>query len=140
MKVRIEGLPQLHKALKAHQKALGNAFEHVCADAADTFLRRNDVFVPVETGALRASGIWVQEGSGFGTVTIIGYGADPEGSFYRQGRDTPQEPHLYAKYQEENHETKRTPFTVWYYLRDGIRDFFHDGGAMQIIVAELSKV
>lgn len=140
MKVKVYGIPELYKALKSHQRALGAAFEHVSADVADTFLRRNDVFVPLETGALRASGVWVQEGSGFNTVTFVGYGADPEGSFYRQGRDTPQEPHLYAKYQEETHETKKTAFTVWYYLESGIRDFFQDGGAMEIIVAELSKV
>ena len=141
MKVKIEGIGELKKALNRHVRELGERFKEASADVADTFLRRNDVYVPLETGALRGSGMWYQENSRFETQTIVGYGFQPEGTYFRQGRTTPQEPWKYAfgdHGQENNYPTKQIPGTIMLFMEKGFENYRQE--AFDTITMELSKV
>lgn len=138
MKVKIEGLPELRKALQRYKKDLGEAFAKGCEDAAETFLNRTDVLVKYETGALRESGIWFQDKSGFQTETIIGYGAAITTAYYRRGRNTPQEPELYARRQHEDIEGALWPVTTDQWIVHGIDYFSED--MSNSIVAEMRRV
>lgn len=141
MRVKIEGIDKLKKALDKHVKELGQRFSEVSADVADTFLKRNDVFVPLETGALRGSGMWYQEKAGFQTETIVGYGFEPEWTYYREGRTKPQEPWKYAygeHGQENNYPTKQIPGTIMEFMEIGFEGYRQE--AFDTITMELSKV
>ena len=143
MKVKVEGIKELDKALQRYIKDLGHAFKQASADAADTFLHSTDVFVKYETGALRASGIWFQENDGFRTETIIGYGATPEFPFYRQNpdgsyRNEPQEPEKYAARQHDDIKGARTAGTRWKWMEHGV-DMFQSI-MVGLIVEEMSRV
>jgi hypothetical protein len=126
MKVKIEGLKELERALDRYVDRLGKAFQQSSADAADTFLHNSDVYVKYETGALRASGVWFQESSGFQTETIIGYGATPEFPHYRvfpNGRTVLQEPEKYALRQHDDIEPALHPGTQWHWMDHGVSMF-----------------
>lgn len=138
MKFKLEGVKELKKALEAHSKALGKAFNDASETVADTFLKRNDSFVPLETGALRNSGQYFQEGNGWTTVTVIGYGFPTTMDFYRPYRKEPQNPTLYALRQEEEYPNKRTPGTIMNYFEIGFENFRSE--AINTITLELSKV
>lgn len=138
MKFKLEGIKELKKALEAHSKALGNAFAQASEDVADAFIKRNDVYVPLETGALRNSGQHFQEGKGWSTVTVIGYGFPTTETFYRPGRTEPQNPTLYALLQEEEFPDKRTPGTIMLYMETGFENYRTE--AIDTITMELSKV
>lgn len=137
MTVRLEGLEKLQHALEKHVEKLGKAFVSASETVAATFIARNDVFVPKETGALRDSGGFYQEGDGWGTETIVGYGFETSGSFYREGRTTPQEPKTYAVDQEDNYPVKRWPGTIVLYMEKGFDDYRQE--AFSTIIEELSK-
>ena len=141
MKVKIEGIGKLKKALNQHVRDLGKRFEEVSANVADTFLRRNDVYVPIETGALRGSGMWYQEKDGFQTETIVGYGFEPEWTYYREGRTKPQEPWKYAfgdHGQENNYDPKKTAGTIILFMEKGFENYRQE--AFDTITMELSQV
>jgi hypothetical protein len=141
MKVKVEGIKELDKALGRYVKALGHAFQQASADAADTFLHNTDVYVKYETGALRASGIWFQENDGFRTETIIGYGAQPEFAHYRvfpSGRTVLQEPEKYAARQHDDIESALEAGTQWKWMDHGV-DMFQSI-MVGLIVEEMSRV
>lgn len=137
MTIRVEGLDELRAALEKRIETLGDAFMSASETVAATFLARNDVFVPKETGALRDSGNFYQEGEGWGTETVVGYGFETNGSFYREGRMTPQEPKLYAVDQEDNYPVKRWPGTIVLYMEKGFGEYRQE--AFDTIIEELSK-
>lgn len=103
VKVKIEGIKELNKALKQYQKATGDAFKKGCNEAASTFLKNNEELVPLDTGELRASGDYFQDGKGWSTVTVIGYGFSVSGFIDEMGLE--KDPSLYAVNQHE---------TLWY--------------------------
>jgi hypothetical protein len=138
MEVKVEGIKELDKALGRYVKDLGAAFAKGCEDAAETFLNRTDVLVKYETGALRESGVWFQEKDGFQTETIIGYGAKITTNYYRDGRDYPQQPELYARRQHDDIEGALFPVTTDKWIVHGI-SFFSDDMS-NLIVQEMSRV
>lgn len=138
MKIEVEGLGQLRDSLEGYVEKLGDAFSAASETVAATFIDRNDVFVPKETGALRNSANYYQEGEGWGTVTVVGYGFETTGSFYRVGMPVPQEPRTYAVDQEENYPRKRWPGTIVLYMQDGFDGYRQE--ALDTIIEELSSV
>ena len=138
MKVTVLGLPELEKALGKYAKSLGTAFAKGCEDAAETFLNRTDVLVKYETGALRESGVWFQEKDGFQTETIIGYGAKITTDYYREGRDYPQQPELYARRQHEDIAGALFRVTTDEWIVHGINYFSED--MSNLIAQEMSRV
>lgn len=119
MRLKLEGVRELTSALKKIQRSYGKAFEKASGWAAEQLLVRIEPTVPIETGALRASAGWQQEGKGWNTVTWVGYGY-PVSGFYRG--DEEKHPEDYAVMQHDWYETKRTPGTRWQYLLLGIQD------------------
>ena len=138
MKVKIEGIGKLKKALDKHVRDLGKAFESASETVADTFIDRNDVYVPLETGALRDSGGHFQEGTGWQTVTVVGYGFETSQSFFREGRKDPQEPRRYALRQEFEYPEKTEPGAIMLYMTTGFEEYRQE--AFDTITMELSKV
>jgi|694.fasta_scaffold01606_31 hypothetical protein len=142
MRVKIDGVPALSKALRAYAKDLGHAFRQSSADAADTLLRNTDVFVKQETGALQASGIWMQEKEGLQTETIIGYGAEPEFPHYRvfvsSGRIVLQKPEKYAAKQHDEIQEAIHPGTQWKWMDHGV-DMFQSV-MVGMIAEEMSRI
>jgi hypothetical protein len=138
MRIEVENLERLRDALERHIEKLGDAFAAASETVAATFIDRNDVFVPKETGALRNSAGYYQEGNGWGTETVVGYGFETTGSFYRVGRAVPQEPRVYAVDQEENYPRKRWPGTIVLYMQDGFDGYRQE--ALVTIIEELSSV
>lgn len=141
MKVKIEGIDKLKKALDKHVRDLGKAFESASETVADTFIDRNDVYVPLETGALRDSGGHFQEGTGWQTVTVVGYGFETSQNFFRAGRKDPQEPWKYAfgdHGQENNYDPKRTAGTIILFMEKGFENYRQE--AFDTITMELSQV
>lgn len=138
MKVKIEGIPALKKALSRKLDLMGKAFEAGCYTVADTFILRNDVYVPEDSGALGASGGYFQDGKGFETVTVIGYGFMTDETFYRGNRTTPQEPWLYAVIQEDEYPNKLTPGTIMLYMEIGFENYRDE--AYHTIIAALESV
>lgn len=138
MKVKIEGIDKLKKALDRHVRELGKAFESASETVADTFIERNDVYVPWDTQALRDSGGHFQEGSGWQTVTVVGYGFETSQSFFRPGRSEPQEPRLYAVIQEDSYPIKTKAGTIVLFMEKGFENYRQE--AFDTITMELSKV
>ena len=138
MKVKIEGLKELEKALGRYVKSLGDAFAKGSEDAAETFLNNNDMYVKYETGALRESGVWFQENGGFQTQTIIGYGAQIDSVYIRDGRTQPQEPEEYALYQHDEQPSALFPGTHFMWMDRGV-DMFQPI-MVSIIVQEMRRV
>lgn len=118
-KVKIEGMADFARALRATQKKYGKAFEKGSDWAAQRFLEENNRLVPKETGALRASAGHYQEGKGWETETVIGYGFEVSGFFREPGHEE-KEPREYAAIQEIAYERKRTAGTIIYYLQTGL--------------------
>lgn len=102
-RIKIEGIGALAKALKRYEKDTGSAFKKGCAEAAQTLLDNTNELVPLDTGALRASANYYQDGKGWSTETIIGYGFAVSGFIDDMGLE--KDPSLYAVNQHE---------TLWY--------------------------
>jgi hypothetical protein len=140
MKVKVEGIKELRKALRKYAEDLGDAFKLGCENVAETFISHTDIIdlVKYDSGALRASAIWFQDKDGFQTETIIGYGAKITQAFFRPGRSTPQEPHKYAYYQHDEMPSALYPGTQWMWMDDGL-DMFAPR-IVGIIIEEMSRV
>ena len=121
MKYKIEGIPALEKALKQQNKAYGKAFAATLPTIAREILAEAIPMTPVDTGALRASGDYFVEGSGWNAVAVIGFGF-PVSGFFKDGRE--RVPAQYAVYQhDEPYEQKYLEFAVDNKLSD-IDDLF----------------
>lgn len=121
MKFKIEGIPALEKGLKQQNKAYGKAFAAALPTIAREILAEAIPMTPVDTGALRASGDYFVEGSGWNAVAVIGFGF-PVSGFFKDGRE--RVPAEYAVYQhDEPYEQKFLEFAVDNKLSD-IDDLF----------------
>lgn len=99
MKYKLEGVKDFKAGLRAYRKASGAAFQRASEMAADHIRDEAQQLVPVDTGALRASADYYSRGSGWGTVTIIGFGFKVTGFFDENGQA--KVPREYAVEQHE---------------------------------------
>jgi hypothetical protein len=79
MQFKLEGVNELHKALQQHLEATGRAFNRGITAAGHEIYQVSQGIVPVDTGALKASGVTYTEGTGWQTVCIVGYGTEVTG-------------------------------------------------------------
>lgn len=118
-KIKLEGVGDFKRALGKAHRDLGRSFVAASERAAHSLLTETAPLVPIETGALLASGQFFQDGKGWQTQTIIGYGFDiagMPGPVYRRG-DQEKVPAEYAVIQHEYYpEKKRAGATVHYLL------------------------
>jgi hypothetical protein len=134
-RVKITGKKEMLAAMREHGRGLNRAFAKGCADASDYLLDAIEYLVPMDTGALRESGGWLQYKENGSTVTVIGYGFEVSGFFDEYGRE--KDPSLYAVYQHEipyNHDDEET----WLYLEIGLDQ--EEGAMMNIITTEMMRV
>jgi hypothetical protein len=104
MKVKVEGIKELEKALRQYHRDTGKAYAQGLGGVARQILKDALDITPVDTGALRASGDYFVEGSGWNAVAVIGFGF-PVSGFYKDGRE--RVPAQYAVYQhDEPYEVK----------------------------------
>lgn len=121
MKIKAEfvGAKELKKALERANKGMAKSFVAASKRAAESLLRETEPLVPYETGALLASGAYVQDGKGWATETIVGYGfslAGRPGPILKR-RGSEKFPEEYAVVQHEEYENKKTPGTTIEYLK-----------------------
>ena len=126
-RVKLEGIGALNKALKSYANKTGTAFKKGCKEAAEMVLANTAELVPKDTGALRASGDHFQDGKGWGTVTVIGYGFSVSGFIDEMGLE--KDPSLYAVNQHE---------TLWYKHPVGQASFLQAGVDREI--GEISNI
>lgn len=100
MKYRVSGVAALTAALKRYEKKAATGFEKGAKKGAKLIVNTARPLAPIDTGALRASGVWFAEGSGFSTVAIAGFGAEVDGFYDDRGRE--KIPAEYAVYQHED--------------------------------------
>lgn len=76
--MRLEGIDKVKTALRIRRGRYASGIERGLKTAGLFLLRESMKLVPVQTGALRASGPAVTRatGSGFRTVMTVGYGTD----------------------------------------------------------------
>jgi hypothetical protein len=104
MKVKVEGIKELEKALLKYHKDTGKAYAQGLRGVARQIRKDSTALAPIDTGALRASGDYFVEGSGWDAVAVIGFGF-PVSGFFKDGRE--RVPAQYAVYQhDEPYEVK----------------------------------
>ena len=79
MKYKLDGIAALDKALKKYDRDTGRAYAKGLEGVAREIYKESQFFVPVDTGALRASGGYWTTGNGWASVGIVGYGLEVEG-------------------------------------------------------------
>lgn len=104
MKAKVEGIKELEKALRQYHKDTGKAYARGLGGVARQILKDAVDITPVDTGALRASGDYFVEGSGWQATAVVGFGF-PVSGFYKDNRE--RVPAEYAVYQhDEPYEVK----------------------------------
>jgi len=99
MKFKLEGAKQLEKALLKYHKDQGKAFASVLPTIARDILAEAVPMAPIDTGALRASGDYFVEGTGWNAVAVVGFGF-PVSGFFKGNRE--RIPAEYAVYQHDD--------------------------------------
>ncbi|MFN7318861.1 MAG: hypothetical protein ACK5S6_05065 [bacterium] len=84
MKIELVGANAVLRSLNTHGQKLGRAFKTGAQVAAEHIITVSRASTPVDTGALRASGIWFARNSGWMTQIYIGHGTRVTG-FYKNG-------------------------------------------------------
>ena len=100
MKYRVSGASALVAALKSYEKRAASGFQKGLKQGAKLVVDTARPLAPIDTGALRASGVWFAQGSGFATVAFAGFGAEVDGFYDDRGRE--KIPAEYAVYQHED--------------------------------------
>jgi hypothetical protein len=135
MKMRLEGRNEFKAALRDYRKRTGDAFKQASEMAAFHIKDEAQQIVPVDTGALRASADYFMRGSGWGTVTIVGFGFKVSGYFDENGN--PKVPRDYAVDQHEM-PYRHPNGGEWLYLHTAVErslDYVH-----QIYVGEIRRI
>lgn len=135
MRKKLEGKKEFLSALKKHGRDLNKAFKRASGMAADELLYNIDELVPLDTGALRASGGWFQLQEGGCIVTVIGYGFPVSGFIDEKGRE--KDPTLYAVVQHEEFYNHDYP-EIDHYLEVGL--WQEMGNIANIITTELMRL
>ena len=100
MKTKLEGVQDFKKSLDRYNNRTGKAFQKGVRAAARALLDHATPNAPIDTGALRASGGWYSEGSGWNTVALVGFGFEVEGFYDDHGRE--RIPREYALWQHDD--------------------------------------
>jgi len=79
MRFKLEGIAALDKALRKYDKDTGRAYARGLGAVAREIWKEANDLVPVDTGALRASGDYWIDGTGWNAVAYVGYGGPVEG-------------------------------------------------------------
>jgi len=79
VRFKLEGIAALDKALRKFDRDLGKKYAEGIGAVARLIWSESQDVTPVDTGALRASGDYWVEGSGWATVGYVGYGGPVEG-------------------------------------------------------------
>lgn len=98
MKAEILGIAELSKAMKKFNQEAGKAFAAELPGIARMVLKDAVDITPVDTGALRASGDYFVQGSGWNAEAIVGFGFPVRGYFKGNRERIPSE---YAVYQHD---------------------------------------
>lgn len=98
---KVTGLRQLEAALRRVEKRLERATESSMRHVAKVIMRESTATVNIDTGALQASGMWYQEGTGYNSVITVGHGFPAAGFYDERGRE--KVPSEYAVYHHEGH-------------------------------------
>lgn len=99
MKFKLEGVTALNKAMVRYHKDMGKAFANILPTVARDILAEAVPMAPIDTGALRASGDYFVEGSGWNAVAVVGFGF-PVSGFFKGNRE--RIPAEYAVYQHDD--------------------------------------
>lgn len=94
MKLELVGMAAVKKALDRHGERLAKAYVTGAKVAAEHIITVSRFSTPVDTGALRASGVWYTRNSGWMTQIIIGHGTKVTGFVDSQG--VTKDPRTYA--------------------------------------------
>lgn len=116
MKYKVEGIAALERELRKYARDQGEAFVRGLGGVARQIHADAVLNAPIDTGALRASGVWFIQGRGMSAVAYVGFGAEVEG-YFKNGR--PRIPAEYAVWQHD------APFEVRY-LQNAVDDNFDD--------------
>lgn len=100
MKMSVTGVAALVRGLRQYEKRAAKAFNKAMKPASKLLVATAKPLAPIDTGALRASGVWWVEGTGFSSVAIVGFGGPVDGFYDDWGRE--KVPAEYAVYQHEN--------------------------------------
>lgn len=115
-KFKLQGIKELEAALRRYDRDAGRAYARGLDGIATEILKDAIELAPIDTGALRASGIHWVEGSGWNAVAWVGFGAPVSGYFKGSRERVPAE---YAVWQhDEPYEVK--------YLEKAVEDNFDD--------------
>jgi hypothetical protein len=99
-RLKLTGLKSLEKAMDRTVRDYGKKMETGLREAAKVLIRESSSTVEVDTGALKASGMWFQTGKNWDTVIIVGYGFPTFGFYDEYGRE--KVPSEYSVYHHES--------------------------------------
>ena len=128
MKFKVAGAAALAAALKKYEKRAASGFQRGLKQGAKLLVDTARPLAPIDTGALRASGVWFAQGSGFATVAFAGFGAEVDGFYDDRGRE--KIPSEYAVYQHEH------PWSH-FYLERAVNDKYYE--VSSLIYTEMAK-
>lgn len=98
MKAELLGIKELEKGFRQYNRDAGREFADQLPMVARMVLKDAVDITPVDTGALRASGDYFVQGSGWNAEAIVGFGFPVRGYFKGSRERIPAE---YAVYQHD---------------------------------------
>ena len=128
MRYSVSGAAALAAALKKYEKRAASGFQKGLKKGAKLIVDTARPLAPIDTGALRASGVWFAQGSGFATVAFAGFGAEVDGFYDDRGRE--KFPSEYAVYQHED------PYSN-FYLERAVDEKYYE--ISSLIYSEMAK-
>ena len=98
-RLKLTGLKSLERAMDRTVRDYGKKMEAGLRESAKVLIREATDTVRIDTGALKASGMWYQVGKDWNTVITVGYGFPTFGFYDEYGRE--KVPSQYAVYHHE---------------------------------------
>lgn len=105
---------KFQSALRKYHRSSGKFFRQGIREAAMLLRQDSRDAAPVDTGALRASGIWFITGKGWDSVAVVGFGAEVQGYI--------RVPSQYAVIQHDDPYNRKYLEYTLYALQDEISD------------------
>lgn len=103
------------RALNALESHLGRIFADAVMSVGSIILEEGREIAPIDTGALKASGIIYRVGRGWNAETIMGFGTKVKGFVDAKGRI--KDPRKYAGYQHDDpYNRKYLELAVNFYM------------------------
>ena len=100
MRFSVSGVPAFVNALNRYERKSGANFKRSLQVVSKLLVATARPNAPIDTGALRASGVWWTEGTGWSSEAIVGFGGPVEGFYDDWGRE--KVPREYAVYQHDD--------------------------------------